>query len=248
MKHRNLYQNLYEEGMSYCEMCPYTDGTTADYMTGRFPRAVYFEDCPTRTDDSGVIIIGQNPGTYHPYLGLPQFQGCSGKEQFTAADMQAFESFASLYHPYYVGLRKLIRLLGYSGPIWWTETVKCQGPATDDQAMSCATTHLSKELDVLPQDWPILVVGKSTNCSWLERWFDGSSDGVPRRDTWVATIHHPTGSQVEFYYLLNYLEEHVSNGGSLSAVVQWLTRHASEGTRLVPVLDYTQCKKILAEG
>ena len=150
-----------------------------DPESGRIPRCLVLEE---RSGAEGVAIVGINPGQAIP-AERKRFMN-----ERSYASMLSFWKEHVRDRRYYKGLREVADSLGYSGPILWTELVKCEsekkGRRISPQTMrSCISRYLEKELAIF-KDWPIIAVGNQA--------FDYCSLRFPER--LVIGIPHPTGS------------------------------------------------------
>ena len=141
--------------------CP---GVCNDPIQGIIPRGLILET-GQRENENGSVIIGINPG---PVLS-------EEKETYLRAgrlyinSKQLWEGMDSKKgiknYPYYQRLRNFVDQLGRTGLILWTDLVKCESsekrkmPPMQTKRI-CSNLYLSKELNVLPEDWPIFAIGR----------------------------------------------------------------------------------------
>ena len=157
-----------------------------DPESGKIPRCLVLEE---RSGAEGVIIIGINPGQAEP-IERERYMN-----ERSYASVRSYWKENSDRWRYYKGLRIVADSLGYTGPILWTELVKCEsekkGRRISPQTMrSCIRQYLEKELAIF-KSYPIIAVGNQA--------FDYCSLRFP--DKLVIGIPHPTGSFGTFYKL-----------------------------------------------
>ena len=71
------------------------------------------------------------------------------------------------FHRYYTPLGKLADQLSLTGPILWTELVKCENAPSEkvpplQTFRICTHAYLMRELKSVPDDWPIIAIGQET--------------------------------------------------------------------------------------
>lgn len=96
-------------------------------------------------------------------------------------------------HSYYKFLRAFVNCVGYGGPILWTELVKCECNSADivlplQTFRICTDKYLKKELQAVPNDWPLIAVGREAHKALSYLFPEKSVLGVP----------HPTSSRGYF--------------------------------------------------
>lgn len=162
-----------------------------DPHKGVIPRCLYLEYEKRR--GRGSIVVGLNPGR------SDEKERNYYKEKGTTynAVKDFFQKERAEKHLYYIRIRGFIDLIGLSGPILWSELVKCEKRQRRielplDTLRTCTGKFLKKELEVMPDDWPIIGVGREAYkaCSYL----------FPDRT--VIGIPHPTGSHGQFSSIL----------------------------------------------
>jgi hypothetical protein len=132
---------------------------------GILPRYLVLED-DGRTADDGAIVCGLNPSP-----------GNSEQRDYYESHGASYDSLVHFWNerkrrkepPYYQRLRKLVNALRITGPILWTDTVKCEKrgdtktfshsrfPAT---VRRCVARYLHQELEACPHDWIAIGVGR----------------------------------------------------------------------------------------
>ncbi|MCJ7759567.1 uracil-DNA glycosylase family protein [Candidatus Bathyarchaeota archaeon] len=181
MEFSRLRRRIEELGNQLVNCRPITpcEDVVNDPESGRIPRCLVLEE---RSGAEGVVIVGINPGQAKP------------AERKFFMNERSYSSMLSIWKEhvrdrrYYKGLREVADSLGYTGPILWTELVKCQsekkGRRISPQTMrSCISRYLEKELAIF-SDFPIIAVGNQA--------FDYCS--LRFADRFVIGIPHPTGS------------------------------------------------------
>lgn len=192
------------------------EGVVCDQTKGYIPRCLFLE-AEQRSGARGAAIIGLNPGR------------SSHREQQYYLDRQCtYDSVVAWFrergirHPYYKHLRKLVDALGLTGPILWSELAKCENaPAIKELPLqtfrTCTATFLQRELEKLPEDWPLFGVGREA--------YKGLAYRFPNRT--VLGVPHPTGSRGHFHNAL-FENGHLSQ----SAAEQAKAALAGEGRTL----------------
>lgn len=94
---------------------------------------------------------------------------------------------------YYNSLRKLVNELGFTGPILWTELVKCESETPGELPplqtfRDCTKIFLTEELKLIPENCPLIAVGKQVYNALAYRYPSRIVIGVPL----------PTGSYGHF--------------------------------------------------
>lgn len=154
---------------------------------GILPRGLVL-DVDGRREDRGCVIVGINPG----------HASHRAREYHIANDL-SYDSVVADWRnhnadwAYYPKLRQLADALGLTGPILWTEIVKCESAVANDlpplqTIRVCTNACLAEELRLAPSEWPLLAVGRLT--------YRTLAYGQPGRP--VIGVPHPTGSRGQF--------------------------------------------------
>lgn len=106
-------------------------------------------------------------------------------------------------HRYYTQLRKLFRDV-FNGDILWTELVHCESvdrkgknePLPAATKRTCISRHLVKEIEEVPNKWPLIAVGREAYGALQYLFLNRTVIGVP----------HPTGSHGVFDGLLKSVD------------------------------------------
>ncbi len=144
--------------------------------SGHVPRLVHLERRGMRSDD-GVVIVGMNPGAAgddesnivrdsakeHDEAAAEEING-----RIATALYAHFEKNILPENRYYKLAREAVSALGFSGPIFWTEAVKCSSTsrgslsvtATTATFATCGSIWLRRELEFVPTAWPLITVGR----------------------------------------------------------------------------------------
>jgi hypothetical protein len=134
---------------------------------GILPRCLILEG-DGGTAGPGVIVCGLNPGAGAGAQAKRQREYYLANGAGYSAEVNFWEIEQKGY-PYYEKLRKLVRALKITGPILWTDTVKCQKwdkakRFTQSRFRAtvhrCAARHLHRELAACPADWIAIGVGR----------------------------------------------------------------------------------------
>lgn len=133
---------------------------------GHVPRLVHLER--GRPERSGVIVVGMNPGDAEP--DEQDVVKAAGEDdvEIAAALYNHLEEYVLDDDRYYKLLRQAVVALNFSGPIFWTEAVKCSSkskgslsiPETVTTFSTCGAKFLLAELEAAPASWPIIVTGR----------------------------------------------------------------------------------------
>lgn len=158
-------------------------GISNESEKGIIPRCLYFEN-KNRNKNKGCVVVGINPGRSKP----DERKFYLDKEISYKKVIDYFEEEIS-EHKYYIYLRKFVDLMGYKGPILWTELVKCENDSKTkfpplQTFRACTKIFLSKELELVPDNWPLIAIGREAHKALSYLYPDRSVLGVP----------HPTGS------------------------------------------------------
>jgi hypothetical protein len=172
------------------------EGIARDLTQGTLPRCLWLES-EARDDGQACAIVGINPGSGTPGDAERSYYVEKGASYASVVRWWHVQQPGKRYYP---PLRKLADELGLTGPILWTERVKCENaPDTQptlDTFRTCARKYLTWELSLLPDDWPLIAVGQGTYHALAYLALDRIVIGVP----------HPSGSYGHFSALF-------ANGG-----------------------------------
>ncbi len=136
-------------------------GMARDQANGLPPRGLYLEKGP---GPSGVIVCGMNPGNAPANeIEFYQSKGISYSSLYECWRSK----FANIL--YFSRMRKLVKVLGYSGSILWTNIAKCER-SNDSERMSfdlyphtfrfCASIYMAEEIRSVPDSWLLIANGK----------------------------------------------------------------------------------------
>ena len=155
------------------------EGINKDLKKGIIPRCLIFED-KNRSGKQGCLIIGMNPGK-----GNEEERRHCKENQTYDYWLEFWYSKASNY-PYYRRLRSFADQLDLTGPILWSEIGKCSTKTKlpIQTFRVCSSTYLLKEASQIPNNWPIIAVGREA--------FTATAYMFPNRT--VIGIPHVTGS------------------------------------------------------
>lgn len=165
------------------------EGIYLSRRKGVIPRCLAFEH-RDRLDATGSAVVGINPG-----------QAKREQQTFYLKKGCTYENTRAWWGShkdgrYYGHLREFVDLLGFNGPILWTELVKCQnkdkGKSLPLQTYrTCTAKYLNKELELLPESWPLIAIGRES--------YKALAYLYPTRT--VIGIPHPTSSRGQFHSL-----------------------------------------------
>jgi len=170
-------------------------GVTNDPRTGIIPRCLILEGEGNR--GAGAIVCGLNPG--REVKRRREIYAASVAERHGATE-ELWDKWVEMWEegegvrdrPYYGRLRGLVKALGISGPILWTDTVKCEKkrggaafshPRFRATVRRCVAKYLTHELKACPHDW--IAIGAGTDA------FAALTLLCP--DRFVLGVPHPTG-------------------------------------------------------
>jgi len=181
--------------------CP---GIVCKQKTGQIPRCLFLEleksTGEKRDGKRGVVIVGLNPGAAKDTEKQHYLMHGSADEHPNCNELyDAVKGWMRLKglvsEPYYLKLYKFLGTLnslpsqpGITGPILWTELVKCESTPEEGklpvQTISeCTKGFLFREMELVPCDWPIIAAGKDA--------YDFLRIQFPRRK--IIGVPHPTG-------------------------------------------------------
>jgi hypothetical protein len=175
--------------MVNCPKC--CEGISLDASSGILPRCLFFE--APDSQQRGCAVIGLNPG-----------QSKEKERSFYLQEGQTYQQTITFWEQrksnirYYKRLKDFVKKLGLEGPILWTELVKCENMPPSKKPLIktisiCTHTYLSKELEHLPKEWPLIGIGKDS--------FNLLSFLYPERA--ILGVPHPTGSRGQFSKILS---------------------------------------------
>lgn len=224
----NLMSRINEIGHDMVACKYQCSGIALDLRRGILPRCLILET-KDREDGKGSVIVGINPGRSKP-----------DEQKFYRSNGQTYEQVIAYwhehigyYHRYYARLRALVNELGFNGPILWTELVKCENASAVSGLpplqtfRTCTQTYLQKELQSVPNDWPLIAVGNESYKALAYIFASRAVIGIP----------HPTGSYGHYASLFDTKErllpkvktltKDIVNGEGRKAV--WLTVKQKRG-------------------
>ena len=135
-------------------------GISRDQAKGILPRCLILE-AENRNTSSGLAIIGINPAHSNCHERMSYKDGHDYQQV-----VDYWKNHVAHQWKYYEPLREFEGLLGFGGPILWSELVKCESVPDlkvlppEQTFRTCIKKYLAKELRGVPSDWPILAVGK----------------------------------------------------------------------------------------
>lgn len=184
-------------------------GVYLNRAKGYIPRYLILETDARETQKLGVIVVGLNPGTAYQKDEKKSFE----QEWYVENAPVSYDRQIQYWNgenggrrkamkekSYYARLRNFIDLLEITGPILWTECVKCQNDGDMSPGantfITCMSLYLDRELDLVPE-WKIIAVGMRAYEELLCRYPGRIIIGVP----------HVTGSMGLFPTLLSTLKK-----------------------------------------
>jgi hypothetical protein len=201
---RGLKELIQEVGRDLVACRRACGGVVCRLDTGQLPRCLFLET-EHRSGARGAAIVGLNPGrSSHDERNYYLAHGCTYD-----ATVSWFQKHGPS-HPYYRHLRKLADALGLTGPILWTELAKCESaPGVKGPPLqtfrNCTRAFLQRELEVVPDEWPLLGVGAEAYKALAYRFPNRTVLGVP----------HPTGSRGHFHALFKSKNGHLRKAAAM---------------------------------
>ncbi|GMA64212.1 hypothetical protein NZD89_02505 [Alicyclobacillus fastidiosus] len=155
--------------MIYCNHQCSGEDIVCNLSTGQIPRCLYFEHENRNSNSPGIVVIGMNPGwsdvdeqdDYKKWLSQ---KALSYKNLLNRFESEGFGEVGKFYPP----IRTILKHLQLDGPILWTEVAKCESQKRDEKTKVplkrrttsiCSRLYLSREIQVIPEDWLFLAVG-----------------------------------------------------------------------------------------
>jgi len=153
-----------------------------DKKKGIIPRCLYLDD-EGRTGKQGCVIVGINPG-----ISKSKERNHYRKNGAEYQTVKAFWKKHGYNFAYYKYLRDFADRAGYTGPILWTELVKCENLSGKklppmQTFRRCTFEFLSKELAAVPDEWMIIAVGKEVHKALCYRYPDKAILGIPHTNS-----------------------------------------------------------------
>lgn len=185
-------------------------GIVNDKAIGRPPRCLFLEAGDEGRDQikPGIIVVGLNPGNAEETEATYYTQNDKVDYSYSKT-VDYWKEELKDKHPYYLRLKSFIALLGVTGPILWTELVKCESCKSKGikEALNikrhtqtfrlCSSLYLAKELEVTSKDWPLIGVGFLS--------YETLAFLYPSRT--VIGVPHPTGSRGHFFKLMKKISD-----------------------------------------
>jgi len=186
------------------------EGVRCDLASGAMPRCLIFESGGRVTLDGGVIVVGVNPGQADDVeRRLIRELYASGHEPHRAyARYVDWLATAIQRIPFYTLMRAAVATMGFTGPILWTEIVKCESgeavevpgrknpvsfglgaPFRTTTVRVCRDEFLRNELALCPPEWPIVAASLGVG-DYLE---ETRTELAGNRS--IIAVPHPTGSE-----------------------------------------------------
>ncbi|MCL5775112.1 MAG: hypothetical protein M1333_02775 [Patescibacteria group bacterium] len=182
---------------------------------GIIARCLYYEENGRK--GKSVIIVGMNPGRAKP----EETNYFKNKENRNyPAGVRYWEQNRKDYINFYGPLRDLADKADLTGPILWTELVKCQS-RKNAKALSLNTirysisNYLCKEIAAMPDNTPLIAVGNHA--------FELLAYVYPNRK--IIGIPHPSKGNFGYHYayqkgkvissqLIQLIKQHLKNGNN----------------------------------
>jgi hypothetical protein len=161
-----------------------------DLKAGIPPRGLYFE-FEDRSGQLGVIVVGINPGSIAPNPTkkterkiIKQERDFYTRYNNTYLAMTEEWKKSKFGKHYYDPLRWLVNEFeDINGPILWTDLVKCESKSKKTLRLQtiriCLANFLAREIGAVPNNWPIIAVGKEAYTALAYRFPDRAVAGIP---------------------------------------------------------------------
>ena len=170
-------------------------GIVNDPKKGIIPRCLIYE--ATKQNGASAIVVGINPGkcgSYEKEFYLKN--GCTYNSLLKTWD-EKIKDVA-----YYKKGRVLLKALGFTGDILWTDLAKCEcrgknGNVPVQTLRVCIEKYLDKEIKTLPKNFTIIAFGNVA--------FNYCSLRFPER--FVLGLPHPTGAWGKYNSLLRNIQK-----------------------------------------
>jgi len=159
-----------------------------DKEQGIIPRCLIFEKDSRNPHGQGSVVVGVNPGN-----GLWEEERQFYRECGCSYDaVVKFWPRVGEYSRYYKLLTSFVNAAGLDGPILWTELVKCESkkgtPLSIETIRQDINRYLFEELQAIPEDWPLIGVGRQAYEILAYQFSKRQVIGTP----------HPTSSHGQF--------------------------------------------------
>ncbi len=187
-----IKETIYKIGEEMIKNHPHYPDTVYDLDNGIIPRCLIYEEKSRDFSVRGSVIVGINPG-----------RSKKDEQVFYKDHGNSYDAVLEYWNKkiknlrYYAGMKSFVDSVDLTGPILWTELVKCESPK--DVKLSTQTIrdsihmYLFEELKVIPKNWPLVAVGNEA--------FKILSYRFPNRT--VLGIPHITGSYGQFSKLFS---------------------------------------------
>lgn len=166
------------------------DGIINKKPLGIIPRCLYLEK--REEYEKGCVVVGINPGK-----SKENERGNYKKINLTYDDVKIVSKNIIDSHKYYNQIRKFLEIIDRNGPILWTELVKCENEENNLPDLQtfriCTKKYLTEEIKKVPENWPLIAVGKMVYYALSFLYPDKAVIGIP----------HPTGSYGYFNKLID---------------------------------------------
>jgi len=223
---KNLVKGISNIGNKLVKCKETCAGICNDPQNGIIPRCLYLEYL-NRNQYNGCVIVGINPGRTNN--SEKSYYLKNGISYNTIVNFFEKPGRYKYGHPYYRYLRIFVDLIGYEGPILWTELVKCENDTSTNfpplqTFRHCTHRYLSKELDLIPSDWPLIAIGREAHKALSYLYPTRSVLGIP----------HPTSSRGNFSglftgkkignQLTTDVQNQINNFKNNVGIETWLTK------------------------
>jgi len=138
------------------------EGVNNNPDKGIIPRCLHIESHKSEKEN-GCLVVGINPDRSSDserqyYL----------KNGITYHGINDFWNKNKCKNDYYKDVRNFLNCAGYTGVTLWTGIIKCENGIDKhwtslQTARQCALGFLSRELEIVPEYWPIIAIGRETH-------------------------------------------------------------------------------------
>jgi len=191
-----IKSGVHKIGSEMLKCTKYCPGILLDPENGVLPRCLVFENDGRGDIRKGCIIIGINPGhssKYEREFYREKGKGYNGILNYWKNPNSKRRPISE--RSYYKSLRRLADEFGLTGPILWTELVKCEKikgvrSIPLQTYRTCIRYYLNKELSLAPENWPVIAASRRVYNALAYMYPKGNIIGVP----------HPTGPYANKYF------------------------------------------------
>lgn len=199
-----------------CDIC--CEGINNNPGKGIIPRGLNIE-LNGSEKENGCIVVSINPD-----------RSSESERQFYLEKELKYQSANEYWrkygskNEYFQDVRSFLKCAGYSGPILWNVVVKCENDVDHhwpslQTVRQCAHGFLSRELESVPEYWPIIAIGRETHRALSYLYPFKSILGVPHPISEVFNKLFVNNSRTEFQ---TCIQEVIDDFKQKPGVTSWL--------------------------